>query len=99
MSYSAAILPLALIVLSGAAFVSARGAKWKTTNLGIIFGFMLAGFGIGFLIGRISGDMSIGGHAAASLMLLLGCLAAVGCIVRNRLRLTPESESSQTQPE
>lgn len=99
MSYPAAILILALIVLSGAAVAGGRGAKWKAANLGIIVGIMVVGFGIGFLIGRISDDMTAGGHAATSLMLLLGCLAAVGCIVRNKLRHTPRELDSQTQPD
>src|SRR5689334_23482187 len=98
MSYPAAILILALIVLSGAAVAGGRGAKWKAANLGIIAGIMAVGFGIGFLIGRISDDMTAGGHAATSLMLLLGGVAAVGCIVRNKLRHTPGELDSQTQP-
>lgn len=99
MSYAAAILILALIVLSGAAAAGGRGAKGKAVNLGIIIGVMAVGFGIGFVIGRISDDMTAGGHAATSLMLLLGCLAAVGCIVRNKLRHTTTELDSQTQPD
>src|SRR5215831_4156749 len=98
MSYPAVILILALIVLSGAALAGGRGAKWKTVNLGIIIGTMAVGFGIGFLMARVSGDITAGGHVATSLMLLLGCLAAVGCIVRNKLRHTPKELDSQTQP-
>lgn len=98
MSYPAAILILALIILGGAAVAGSRGAKWKAVNLGIIIGIMAVGFGIGFLIGRISDDMTAGGHVATSLMLLLGCLAAVGCIVRNKLRHTSKELDSQAQP-
>lgn len=98
MSYPAVILILALIVLSGAAVAGGRSAKWKALNLCIVIGVMAVGFGIGFLIGRISDDVTVGGHVATSLMLLLGCLAAVGCIVRNKLRQTSMELDSQTQP-
>lgn len=97
MTYPAAILILALIVLSGAAIAGGRGAKWRAVNLGIIIGIMAGGFGIGFLIGRISGDITAGGRVATSLMLLLGCLAAVGCIVRNKLRHTRRELESEIQ--
>ena len=99
MTFPSAILILALIVLSGAAVAGARATKWKATNLGIIVGMMGVGFGIGFLIGKISDDMAAGGHAATSLMLLLGCVAAVGCIVRNKIRQNPSELESQTQPD
>ena len=99
MSYPAAILVLALIVLSGAAVAGGRGAKWKAVNLGIIIGIMAVGFGIGFLIATISGDITAGGHVATSLMLLLGCVAAVGCIVRNKMRQPPRELDSQSQTE
>ena len=99
MSYPAVILIVALVVLSGAAVAGGRGAKWKAVNLGIIIGVMAVGFGIGFLVGRISDDITAGGHVATSLMLLLGCLAAVGCIVRNKLRHTPTELDSQNATE
>jgi hypothetical protein len=78
---------VALVVLGGAAIAGAKGAKWKAINFGIILGFMAVGVGIGFLIGELGGNSAIGGHAAAPLMILLGCVGALGCFRRNKRRV------------
>ena len=76
-----------LVVLGGAAIAGANGGKWKVINAVVIFCCMATGVLAGFLIGALGGNSEIGGHAAAPLMILLGCIGAIGCLVRNKRRL------------
>ena len=80
------ILLLVLLLLSAFAVIGGRGAKWKLLNFLIIVAFMGAGFCIGFGLGAWGGNMVIGGHAAAPLMILLGAVGAYGCIRHNKQR-------------
>jgi hypothetical protein len=78
---------VALVVLSGWAIIEGQGAKWKVLNLVIILAFMAGGFGIAVALVRIwGGNPEIGGHAAVPLMILLGCVGALGSIRRNKMR-------------
>jgi hypothetical protein len=77
---------LLLIGLSVFAIVGAKGAKCKFINLLFILAFMIAGAAIGFVLGAWGGNMAIGGHVAAPLMILLGAVGAFGCIRRNKRR-------------
>jgi lysylphosphatidylglycerol synthetase-like protein (DUF2156 family) len=77
---------LLLLVLSVYAIASAKGVRWKLFNLLIIIAFMAAGLGVGFALGAWGGNMAIGGHAAASLTILLGVVGALGCALRNKRR-------------
>jgi hypothetical protein len=76
---------LVLIALAAFAVVGGKGAKWNL-NLLIIAGFMAAGVAVGFGLGAWGGSAEIGGHLAATLMMLLGAVGAVGCIRRNKRR-------------
>jgi lysylphosphatidylglycerol synthetase-like protein (DUF2156 family) len=80
------VLLLVLLVLSVFAIAGAKGAKWKLVNLLIIMAFMATGIAVGFGLGAWGGNMAIGGHAAAPLMILLGAVGAFGCIRRNKRR-------------
>jgi asparagine N-glycosylation enzyme membrane subunit Stt3 len=80
-----------LIVLTCIALIGGKGAKWKLLNLLIIIGFMATGLLVGFALGAWGGSAEIGGHAAASLTILLGCVGAFGCIRRNKRREPPQT--------
>lgn len=75
-----------LVALSGWSIIEAKPLKWKFLNLAIILAFMAGGIGIGFAFGAIGSNGAIGGHVAASLMILLGCVGALGCVRRNKMR-------------
>lgn len=77
---------LLLVILSAWAIIEAKGAKWKAGNLVIILAFMAGGIGIGFALGTWGGNGAIGGHVASALMILLGCVGALGCVRRNKMR-------------
>jgi hypothetical protein len=69
---------LGLVVLSIAAAATAKG-WWRLYNLGIILSFMLVGLGIGFVAAAWGRNNALGGHIAASLMVCLGAVGALGC--------------------
>lgn len=75
-----------LVLFSAWAIIGGNGAKRKLLNLVIILAFMAGGIGIGFALGTWGGNAAIGEHAAASLMILLGCVGALGCARRNKMR-------------
>ena len=79
-----AFLFLVFLVLSVAAIMGGHGAQRKLINLLIIVAFMLVGIAVGIALGAWGGNMAIGGHVAASAMILLGAVGALGCIRRNK---------------
>ena len=94
---------LVLVVLAVFAVAGAKGAKWKVLNSAIIMAFMVAGLAVGAGLGAWGGNMEIGGHAAASLMILLGAVGALGCIRRdkrrkNQIATAPFSTDQDIQP-
>ncbi|MGB7438998.1 MAG: hypothetical protein WBR26_17415 [Candidatus Acidiferrum sp.] len=76
---------LAALVL-GAAFAIAGGQKlkWRLLNLGIILGCMALGYGIGYAAGLGSGNMGRVQDIGWPLALMLGIVAALGCLQLNR---------------
>jgi len=94
-----ASLPLILLVICAVlAVAGAKGAKWKLLNVAIIVGFMVLGFGIGWLLGLWGGNMTIGAEAAVPLSLLLGALGGLGCIRRNKWREKKIALASGPEP-
>jgi len=85
---------LALVVLSIAAVATAKGV-WRLYNVGIILAFMLAGVGVGAAAGAWGHNATIGGHIAASLMLCLGAVGALGCWRRNNKRAKALKEGTR----
>ena|ERR1700722_3315252 len=77
---------LAFLALSVLSVSSAKGAKWKLLNIGAI----LAGFGIGLLMGWAAGtwgrNAAIGADIAIPLAEGLGAVAALGTWRRNKVR-------------
>lgn len=75
-----------LVLFSAWAIIGGNGAKWKLLNLVIILAFMAGGIGIGFALGTWGGNAAIREQPAASFMILLGCVGAFACALRNRMR-------------
>jgi hypothetical protein len=82
----AAVLLAGLIVVSALAIAGGKGAKWKLLNLIIILGSMGLGLFIGYVAGMWGKNMEIGAAAALPLSILLGLVAAIGCLRRNKTR-------------
>jgi hypothetical protein len=76
----------ALVGLTVLSVSTANGAKWKLINVGII----LAGIGLGLLIGWAAGTWgrndAIGADIALPLAICLGAVAALGSWRRNKMR-------------
>jgi hypothetical protein len=86
MSNSMGIWLVALIVLSYLAISTAKGSKWRLTNLGIIVVAVAFGFGLGVAGGVWGKNMELGGMIAVPLATWLGIFIAIGCWRRNKMR-------------
>ena len=79
----AALWLVALLLGTGFAIATGRGAKWKILNVVVILGCMGVGLGLGRAIGLGSKDFGVVPKAAIPFSMMFGVLGAMVCVARN----------------
>jgi hypothetical protein len=76
----------ALVLGAGFAIAGGQGVQWKFLNMAIIVGCMALGFGIGYAAGLGRGNLGSVSGAGLPLAIMLGIVAAIGCMRLNSWR-------------
>lgn len=84
-----AIWLAALVLGSLFAIAGAQELNWKLINALIILGCMGIGFGLGFAFGLGSKNLGRVPDAGLTFSMILGIVAAMGCVAQNRSRGNP----------
>jgi len=79
----AALWLVPLLLGTGFAITTGRGAKWKILNVVIILGCMGVGLGLGYAIGLGSKNLGVIPHAATPFSMMFGVVGAMVCVARN----------------
>ena len=82
----AALWLVALLLGTGFAIATGRGAKWKVVNAVIVLACMGVGFGLGYAAGLGSKNLGSVPNAAVPFSMMFGVAGALGCVWLNKGR-------------
>ena len=85
-----------MVGMAIAAVVTAKGAKWKLINLGVIVGLIFVGLLTGLVAGMWARNNALGVDIALPLAIMLGFVGGLGCYRRNNWREKRATAASQT---
>jgi hypothetical protein len=79
----AALWLAALLLGTGFAIATGRGAKWKVLNVIIILACMGVGLGLGYALGLGSKNLGAIPNQALPFSMMFGVVGAMVCVARN----------------